>query len=267
MASYSELYPIAFHVVPLHALKGVWARQALLSKADDGTLARPTTAQIDRALGVEAVVHFYLAGSAERVLELPILQAQLSASTRSPFPHAALELPTAPLSDAESLICNWNLAVSRPGTDEVKGGNWTRGTDPDRIAAVWRSFRSSNPPLFRARGYFNEPYLVPTLSGLQIRFNLALLRKAPRQMPELLLRSPVDLSRCSRLLVFSRRDLTTIQLLGPLPLPVAEYRFPGYEGGLVSPDTRRRIEAFFTSPQRTKTPELDFDAVRPVTYI
>jgi hypothetical protein len=263
LASYSTQYPIAFHVVPLHALKGVWARRALLSKAD-GTNARPTTARIDRALGIDGFVHFYLAEAADRLFELPILQAQIGASTRPPFPHAVLELPTAALTHSESLICNWNLAVSRPGTDEVKGGNWTRGTKPERIARVWLSLRSSNPPLPKARGYFNDPHLVPTLRGSQIPANLNLLRKAPRGMPELLLRSPVDLARCSRLSLFSRRDFNTLQLLGPLPLPTAEYTYPGYSGDLVDDDTRRGIAAYFTSPQRTESPDFDFDAIRPV---
>lgn len=263
LASFSRLYPLAFHVAPLHALKGIWARRALLSKGDAGR-ARPTTERIDRALGMDGFVHFYLAKSPERVFELPILMAQLRPSTRPPFPHVVLELPTAALSDSESVICNWNLAVSRPRTAEVKGGNWARGTNPERIAAVWRSLRASNPPCTKARGYFNDPYLVPTLLGRQICNDLALLRRAPRGMPELLLRAPVHLSRCSRLLVFSPRDFTAVQLLGELLLPGADYQYPGYAGDLVPAETRRKIEGYFASRGDTKPPDFNFDAVRPV---
>ena len=263
MASYSRQYPIAYHVVPLHALKGVWARQALVDKSQ-GVSARPSTARTDATLGFHGFVHFYLVDAASRFLELPILQAQLSPSARAPFPHAALELETSRLTDAESLICNWNLAVSRPGTGDIKGGNWTRGTDPTRVASVWQSFRQTDPSASKARGFFNGQHLVPTLAGPQIAANLPLLRKAPRGMSELLLQSPVFLYRLSRLLLFSRRDYTTLRLLEPSPLPTAEYEFPGYDGSLVPQETRDRIEAYFCSPQRTKPPDFTFDAVRPV---
>jgi hypothetical protein len=82
-------------------------------------------------------------------------------------------------------------------------------------------------------------------------------------MPELLLRSPIGVTRLSRLLVFSRRDFTTLQILGPSPLPIAELEFPGYNADLVPHETRKSIEAYFSSPRRTKTPAFDFDAVRP----
>ena len=262
MATYSTQYPIAFHVLPLHALKGVFERGALLSKAD-GTDARPTTARVDRALGLDGFVHFYLGRFPDATLRAADTSSTARRVHQTALPHVVLELRTATLTDSDSVICNWNLAVSRPTTDQVKGGNWTRGTNPDQIAAVWRSFRSSNPPLARARGYFNDPYLVPTLRGSQIQGNLRLLRSAPRGLPELLLRSPVELQRLMRLLVFSRRDFTALKPLDPLRLPAAEYDFPGYQADLVPEETRRQIEAYIRSPKRSKPPELDFDSVRP----
>lgn len=263
MASYSPLYPIALHVLPLHALKGVLERRALLSKGQHA-LSRPSTAEVDRALGFAGFVHFYLVDSPARIFELPILQAQLRRSSRPPFPHVVLELRTSSLADSDSLICNWNLAVSRPATHQTRGGNWTRGTDPARIAEVWRLFRAGQPTSDRARGYFNDPHLVPTLKHQQIRPNLHLLRTAPRRMPELLLRSPVGLRQCAGLHFFSDQDLRSARLLGPPCLPGAIYRYPGYSEDVVAGETRRRIEAYFRAPRRKQVPEFDFDAVRPV---
>lgn len=90
MGTYSARFPVAFHVIPLHALKGVWKHRSLLSKGQ-GTQPRPTTARIDEALGFTGFVHFYLAESEARLFELPILRAQLGPSERPPFPHAVLE--------------------------------------------------------------------------------------------------------------------------------------------------------------------------------
>lgn len=262
MASYSSSYPVALHVVPLFALKGVWDRKALLARGE-ATAARPTTSRIDRALGVDGFVHFYVATGLERLFALPILGAQLGSATRPPFPHGVLVLPTAQLTDAESLICNWNPAVSRPATATVKGGNWTRGTNPERIGSVWDEFRSSAPSASRARGYFNEPYRIPTLLGNQIAANVAVLKHAPGGMPELLLRPPVPLDRFSSLCLFSRRDFASVRQLGPLPLPLPEYSFPGYSGDFVPAETRRRIEAYFAGPHRMPIPDFEFDMVRP----
>ena len=262
MASYSNAYPVAFHVVPLFALKGVWDREALLA-GGAATAARPTTSRIDRALCFDGFVHFYLATGLERLFELPILGAQLGAAKRPPFPHGVLVLPTAQLTDAESLICNWNSAVSRPGTPRVKGGIWTRGTKPEPIGEVWDEFRSLAPSAERARGYFNMPYRIPTLLGTQIAANLSMLKRAPGGMPELLLRPPVPLSRFSCLCLFSRRDVSSVRHLGPLPVPLAEYGFPGYTGDLVPAETRRRIDAYFAAPHRVPAPDFEFDRVRP----
>jgi hypothetical protein len=90
-----------------------------------------------------------------------------------------------------------------------------------------------------------------------------MLKQAPGGMPELLLRSPVPLSWLSCLCLFSRGDGASVRKLGPLPLPLAEYGFPGYSGDLVPRETRKRIEAYFAAPQRMATPEFEFDTVRP----
>ena len=62
MASFSHEYPIAFHVLPLHAAKGLWKLKALLSaehRRDIGLrLSRRTTSAVDRILGFGTHVHF-----------------------------------------------------------------------------------------------------------------------------------------------------------------------------------------------------------------
>lgn len=106
---------------------------------------------------------------------------------------------TAALADADCTLCNWNIAVSRPGVPGVaKGGNWTRGTNPERIAEVWRAFRAINPDPRTARGFWGEPE-VPVLAGPQIAGNLPLLGRAPQKTPELLLRSSAGWSWAPRI--------------------------------------------------------------------
>jgi len=264
MACYSSEYPVAFHIVPLHLLKGVFAYGALLAKSS-ARAGRPTTEQIDSALGFHGFVHFYMLSAASRIPEMPILRAQLSPSAAPPFPHAALELSTHQLMDEESLICNWNLAVSRPASPRFKGGNWTRGTKASRVVEGWSAFRSTNPTLLKARGFFSGDYLVPTLTGDQIALNLRCLRSAPGRIPELLLRSPVQVTRCSRLLVFSRLDYETVSQLRDLSLPLVEEDFPGYRPELVQRGLRSAIAAYYAASASTEPPDFAFDAIRPRT--
>ena len=118
MASFSARYPRAVHILPLHALKSIWRSGALLSKAslesDQTAAVRPTTSGVDEALGFQHEVHFYLLGYAQPWEVAPILAAQLGPSSAAPFPHVALECPTAALSDGSCIVCLWNIAVSRP---------------------------------------------------------------------------------------------------------------------------------------------------------
>lgn len=148
MASFSARYSRAVHVLPLHALKGVWSRQALLGKAQasqQSAVLRSTTREVDNELGFQDVVHFYLMGSGVAWNQVPILEAQIGSNIAPPFPHVALEGETDFLHDDECVLCLWNIAVSRPQIPGVKGGNWTRGTRPSRIASVWRAFKEQTP--------------------------------------------------------------------------------------------------------------------------
>jgi hypothetical protein len=156
---------------------------------------RATTSRTDVALGLCDYVHFYLCRPRTKWIELPILEAQLlGRRTAAPFPHLVLETSTRELTDGECTLCLWNAAVSRPAVKGYcRGGNWTRGTAPDRIIEVWRRFRETGPDASRARGYWNGGIQVPTLCGRQIRRALPLLPRAPRGIPELPLNSPVSL--------------------------------------------------------------------------
>lgn len=157
MASFSPTHPFAYHAFPLTAARSIWTTGALLGKDDQGSAgqARRTVADTDRRLGFSRYVHLYLPRRGTTPAALPILAAQLQPARDPACPHALLIVPTDNLADADCSLCNWNIAVSRPGVPGVaKGGNWTRGTNPERIAEVWRAFRPPHRPrlLVRPRG-------------------------------------------------------------------------------------------------------------------
>jgi hypothetical protein len=265
MASLSAAFPLAYHVLPLHALKGIARESALLGKAGR-VFSRPTTSTIDRTLGFGDVVHLYLATSTKSIIDLPILRAQLGPSSKSPFPHLALEMVTSGLDDDEVRVCNWNLAVSRPAVPGLcRGGNWTRGTNAGHIAEVWSAFRAGQPDPKRARGFFNDDQLVPTLTGPQVRSNPALLHAQHGRTPELLLRPPVLLERFSRLIAFSSADAEFARTCGADSLPLALETFPGYSSALVPEALRSQIVSFFDSDAEELGRALPFDSVRPAS--
>lgn len=266
MASYSSTHPFAYHVFPLTAARSIWRLGALHGKDDLGATGqiRRTTGDLDRQLGFSRFVHFYLPRQGATPADLPILGAQLQPARVPPCPHAMLVVPTAPRTDEESTICNWNIAVSRPTVAGVcLGGNWTRGTNPERILAVWRAFREANPAPETARGFWGEPH-VPIVAGPQIAANLRLLARAPRKMPELLLRSPARVFAGAKIVAFSRADLASLQLLGSPPdRAVLELgTFPGYdpEGDPLGP--RRQALDEFLAGRSDVAPGIDFDAIR-----
>lgn len=122
--SFSDDYPFAYHVLPLHALKLIASSGRLLSKADLRAgrigLRRTSTANVDEALGLSHFVHFYLPKDKNLRFDLlPILKTQLKASAVPPFPHTVLVIPASSLSDAQCGICNFNAAVSRPAYGAV----------------------------------------------------------------------------------------------------------------------------------------------------
>ncbi|MBK9755811.1 MAG: hypothetical protein IPO88_20350 [Nannocystis sp.] len=219
MASFSTTHPFAYHAFPLTAARSIWTTAALLGKDDQGSAVHPrwTGADTDRRLGFSRYVHLYLPRRGTTPGALPILAAQLQPARDPACPHALLVVPTDNLADPDCSLCNWNIAVSRPGVPGVaKGGNWTRGTNPERIAEVWRAFRARSPDPVKARGFWSDPE-VPILTGDQIAANLRLLSRAPQKTPELLLRSPARVFAGATLLAFSRADLASLQLLGPPP--------------------------------------------------
>ncbi len=236
MATFSEKFPRALHVLPLHALPSILHDGALLAKAElthKVAAVRVTTSQTDAKLGLCEYVHFYLCGPSREWEEVPVLEAQLLGNSSPPFPHLALEMATRELADAECTLCLWNAAVSRPAVEGYcLGGNWTRGTPPSRIDEVWQKFRDTNPDVRQARGHWNDPIQLPTVRGDQIQPALPLLRLAPRQMPELLLRSPVEIHKRFTLWVFSEEDLQVVHLLNDAlelnSLNARMHPMPGY---------------------------------------
>lgn len=266
MASFSHTHPFAYHAFPLTSARSIWARGALLGKDDLGSAgqARRTVAATDRRLGFSQFVHFYLPPRGKTFADLPILSAQLQPAQEAACPHALIVVPTIGLADESCTICNWNIAVSRPEVPGIAhGGNWTRGTNPERVAEIWRAFRATAPDPVKARGFWGEPE-VPVLAGPQIAQNLRLLGRAPQKTPELLLRSPARIFAGATILAFSHADLASLQLLGAPPdgavLALAE--FPGYDpaGDPVEPH-RRHLDDHLAG-RRQDAPPIDFDAIR-----
>ena len=81
MASFSEEYPRALHVLPLHALKSVLEDRALLAKSvllnSRRLAARATTSRTDIELGLREYVHFYLCRRSTQWADVPIIEAQM----------------------------------------------------------------------------------------------------------------------------------------------------------------------------------------------
>jgi hypothetical protein len=264
MAAFSTAYPVAVHVLPLHALKGVLDSGALLAKAGlQQNRQRVTTRSVDQALGFGDMVHFYLPRHPADWGALPILAAQLRPSLIAPFPHVALSLTTSELTDEECTLCMWNIAISRPKVEGVcQGGNWARGTSAASIEAVWRHFARTKPPVETARGHWNPGFLVPTVKESQIGPSLRLLRRAPRQSPELLLRGPVALTRLRRLHVFSEEDAECVRVLTGGP-EVELNSVSGYDSTCSETNAwRRQIKAYFSGGAPYPR-DLDPDRIRP----
>jgi hypothetical protein len=257
------------HVLPLHALRSVWQERALLGKthlAGRATSAlRATTSRTDLALGLADYVHFYLLRNGSRWDGLPILATQLLAGREPPFPHVALEMSTERLKDDDCALCLWNIAVSRPAVPgKCRGGNWTRGTDSSRVLSIWRAFRATQPPTDRARGYWNDPILVPTLRGSQIADQSRLFSRASSGVPELLLQSPVTVDEQITVWAFSEDDTKAAALLETEFASIRVHHHPidSYEARApLTRAWRSRIEEYFLG--RAPFPSaFDFDRKR-----
>lgn len=266
-------YPLAYHVLPLHAARSIWNEQQLLSKEElrrrGRALSRSSTQAVDTALGFGDYVHFYLTKKNPPWTELPILGAQLGPSTVPPFPHVVLEVSPASFDIEHCLVSNWNIAVGRPDAPpKQKGGNWTRGTSAKSVCEGWKHFRtwlaasslSPDAQRLRARGHWHEGFQVPILRGAEIADHFPLIGRG-KAKPEFLHRSPCGLPRTSRFVAFSSEDLETLRRLGIPESALALESFPGYDGSLVDPEVRRTIEAYLAGAPAPAN--LHFDRVRP----
>ena len=200
-----------------------------------------------------------------KLLNLPILATQMGPGNAHPFPHVVLSVQTSALSDDDCTLCCWNIAVSRPQTHTVRGGNWARGTAPERIREIWDEFRAETPVPARTRGTWMAPFSVPVIPpGRFLEFKTA-VRSAPNQTPELLLPSPFTPANETSLLVFSDWDIRSLELLGepPTGLKLERRHFPGYSdiSGDPAADVRAQIEHYFRT-EGLSPPSLDFDTRR-----
>jgi hypothetical protein len=269
-ASFSDDFPYAYHVLPLHALKLTASSGRLLSKTDLRAaridLRRSSTAQVDEALGLSQFVHFYLPKDRHlRIDLLPILNTQLKASAVPPFPHTVIMIPTSGLSDSQCGVCNFNAAVSRPAYGTVRGGNHSRGTAPEIILRHWQGFRADALDPERLR--FSQRYkgiAVPLLLGHQITLTPSRVG-CKTKAAELLLRSPFEIPRSAKLFVFSDADLASVRLLN-LGFEVQVHRSEQFEWYCGQDRVEARLRATINNYFRAEDgplPNLDFDRLRP----
>lgn len=269
-ATFSEKFPRAYHVIPLHACKSIASTSSLLSKADllaaKIDLKRSSTADVDIALGLSKFVHFYLPKCKELVFEeLPILQTQLKRSSIPPFPHVVISVPTVDLSDSQCGICNFNAAVSRPAYCTVKGGNHSRGMSSEKILGHWNGFRNDNPNAERLRhSYWHGGIAIPLILASQITRDPSKVGFRTNAA-ELLLRSPFKIPKSAKVTVFSDFDLASLSHLNhELNVEIAgEQVFDWYrEKDRVEPKVRKAIDTYFLSKD-SQPPQLNFDRQRP----
>ena len=270
MASFSARFRYAYHVIPLHALKSIWQKRALLSKAEmgkDGGVRRSTTARVDELLGFSDFVHFYLPRQTQLDFSgLRILHAQMGESTEPAFPHLVMVVDTIDLKDEDCTICNFNIAVSRPAYPGVPGGNHARGMAAEKILEHWKRFRASDPSETQMRrSFWHEGLLVPVLTGKQITARPGSVGVASG-MPELLIGRQYAIRPNDSFFLFSNFDHDTVQMLpGVWPAEsTASATFDWYASGdRVAKDVRLGIEAYFKNANATFPAHLDFDRVRP----
>lgn len=272
MASFSDRFRYSYHVAPLHALKPIWKRKALISKAalaGEIGMRRNTTACVDQMLGFGDFVHFYLPhGVTINFAQLPILLAQMGPSPVPAFPHCVLVVDTSELTDDDCVVCNYNIAVSRPAYPGVQGGNHTRGTNPDIILKHWRGFRESTPSTkAMRRSYWHDGLEVPVLTSKQITDCPSSVGFGVKnKVPELLLRTRYCIRAIDRLFVFSAADRATVQKLpDPPSLEVAECKALTWyaSGERVAAAVRAAVNSYFSNEPEPFPSHLDFDRVRP----
>jgi hypothetical protein len=267
MTSFSDVFPDALHVIPLHAWKSIARSGTLLSKkqsANAGTpMERASSGPVDRALGFDDFVHFYLSKSGTPD-DAPILQSQLGPTRRPPFPHVVIRISTRDLSDEDCTVCCWNVARSNPKLDDSGFGTWVKGETPDQIREKWEAYRNSKPPLHRRRGDWEPGLSVPVFIGPRIKENLGIVRSDGK---ELLFRSRFQLPSSAQLWSLSRWDSESLKLLPRAPYRLFGNReIKGYTNtpkDPVHPAVRRAIDDYFRDPDPDRPiPNLDFDIRR-----
>jgi hypothetical protein len=236
----------------------------LLSKRASG-IRRPTTGDVDSVLGFEDVVHFYLPkGDTVEFGQLSILTTQLRESENPPFPHAVFVLDTLRLNDRQCMICNFNIAVSRPAYGDVRGGTHSRGMNPADICRHWKGFRNDNPDRKRMRRcHWHNGFHVPLLVDGEITDDPDAVGVGRKCVAELLLTSPFVISSNVTLFVFSKSDLESVaELSDPPSVELDDTCHRWYaEPDRVQPDVRERINRYFAD-DGAEFPALDFDKRR-----
>jgi hypothetical protein len=267
MASFSDVFPDALHVVPLHAWKSIARTGTLLSKKQSANAGNPieraTSGAVDRALGFDDYVHFYLSKNADPA-EARILKSQLGPARRPPFPHVVIRISTRELSDEDCTVCCWNIARGNPKVGDSSSGMWVNDETPDEIREKWEAYRRSEPPLHKRRGDWEPGLSVPVFTGPRIKENLGLVQTHGQ---ELLFRSRFQLPSSAHLWSLSRWDSQSLKLLPRTPYGFFGNReVKGYTSALkdlVQPAVRSAIDDYFRDPDpNAPLPLLDFDRKR-----
>lgn len=283
MASFSDRFRYTYHAVPLHALKPLFACGRLLSKSDLGSdhvaHQRQSTGAIDRILGFSSFVHFYLPEKTELdFAPLPILQTQISESRVPAFPHAVLVFDTQRIQEEDCVICNFNIARSKPKVDDSRSyGSVLSSDTPDSVLEHWRAFRATvTDPHSLRRSAWESGLEVPVLTGSALLnrpndIGYGSPKHADSQgtkvaVPELLLRSPVLISGDVEVCVFSNWDHETVSLL-KIPRRVKTITATAYkwytEQDRVAVAVREKINGYFCDSAACFPSDLDFDRPRP----
>jgi hypothetical protein len=267
MRNLARLFPFIAHVFPLHAATAIVESGQLLS-ADDRfarklQIVRSSSSEIDRVLGFNRFVHFYLVDSLDmatargvqnlagraRLLESKLLAAR-------PFPHGVLIIPTATIDPNAAWISCWNIGRGKPGV-----GQWM-GDSPADCLCHWRRFREKHRGARKAlKGFVTQDIEVPLFRPSDVSTNESIIRS---EGAELLLRSPLNLPARTTFWLFSRLDMASVgrhirDLRGLQSVRTATLR--GYSDAPNDPapdHVRKAIDESVRHPERG-VPQLEFD--------
>lgn len=261
----SEKYPYAVHVAPLHAIPHILEHGLLLSRdrrLEAGVdISRPTSAEVDNALGLSEFVHFYLCDRSRNWSSLTDKIARTSLLTKmlgkTPFPHVALEFQTKDLEvDNEYLVSAWNVAKggrggrAAPKTAEAKAEYWAK----EMVSWSWDYAALKGQSL---SGY-GIPLMTREVIELPQNERPAGFSKAFDDAKELLISGSVDVNLCLRARVYSPEDLEHFSGMSVGKKPPVLGTIPGYNPKLVAQEVRAAIREAFASP-KSPPPALNFD--------